>query len=386
MFYKIFLSIFIILITTDVAIFFFFIRKWTKNIYLRLLWFLPSIALFSGILVNVFFRFAGLFGSIFVLVYLAITLPKVIFAIFSLLDLPFRFLFKKWKVYPFTLLSVIINIAILWILLYGSIIGKTRFQVKEVEFFSSDLPQSFAGYKIVHISDLHLGNWQNGHKTMQKLTDLINRQQPNIVAVTGDIVNRFAFELEGYDTIFSQINAPDGIYSVLGNHDYGTYYQWESKEQELENFNTLKQHQTDMNFKLLNNENAIIVKGEDSIAVIGVENASSHHRFIDNSDLPKALQGTENIKFKILLSHDPSLWRKEVVNTDINLMLSGHTHGAQLVLGCLPIASNFYPEWSGLYLEGYKGLYVNMGIGYVGIPFRYGALPEVTVIRLQTNN
>jgi predicted MPP superfamily phosphohydrolase len=322
-----------------------------------------------------------MFGSIFVLAYLAITVPKVIFATTYLLDLPLKRLFKKWKIYPFTVLATIISIAIVCIVSYGSIVGKTRFQVKETEFFSSNFRSSFDGFKIVHISDLHLGSWIKQKNTMKKLVELINQQKPDIVAVTGDIVNRFASEIEEFVEIFSQISTTYGVFSVLGNHDYGLYHQWESKEKEQENFDLLKQLQANMNFELLNNENRIVVRGSDSIAIVGVENAGNHF-FLNRSDLPKALIGTEGTDFKILLCHDPSFWRNKVLDTDVNLTLSGHTHGAQISLWQRSPASLFYAEWSGLYLDENKGLYVNVGIGYVGVPFRFGALPEITVIRL----
>jgi len=390
MFFIFFLFILLILVGADIVTFFLFIKKRTKNKYLRILWFLPSILVVTGIFITVIFSFRGMFGSIFVLIYLAFTIPKAIFAIMYLFDLPFRKRFKSWKIYPFTVIACIINVYILWVFMYGSIVGKTNFQVKEIDFYSTELPRSFDGFRVILISDLHLGGWKNNKKAMFKLVEIINRQNPDIVAVTGDIVNRYANEMVEFIDIFAQIKTRYGVFSVLGNHDYGKYIKWEIKEQEQENFALMLQSQANMHFRLLNNENVFITIENESIVIIGVENAgmlrgrNQHNPYIiDRSDLPKAMLGTDSISFKLLLCHDPSFWKRKVLDTDINLTVSGHTHGAQLSFGKLSPASLFYSEYGGLYLIDNKGLYVNAGIGFVGIPLRYGVYPEITVINLR---
>ena len=199
---------------------------------------------------------------------------------------------------------------------------------------------------------------------------------------TGDLVNQQSHELDGFQDILSQLHAPDGVYSILGNHDYGTYYHWKSPEQEKENLDYLIRQQGNMGWKLLNNTHDIIRHRGDSLALIGVEN-EGEPPFSQYADLAHAMKGTEGM-FQILLSHNPTHWRREVISqTDIPLMLAGHTHAMQGILFGHSLASLKYPEWRGMYQEGKQSLYVNIGIGYVGLPFRFGAWPEITVLTLR---
>ena len=379
MFKKLFLTLFFLLIISDIYIYFLFIRKRTQNKWLRGLWFLPSVLLLIGLISFYVFKYEGAWGTLFI-IYVAVIIPKLLFTVISLLDIPLRYFFR-WKIYPFTTIALVIAISAACIILYGSIFGKTRIQVNKIDFISPSLPESFSGYKIAHISDLHLGNWKNNRKFMTKVIDVLNRQNPDALMITGDLVHHSAQELNNYEDILAKINTRQ-IYSVLGNHDYGPYFQWESQEKEQENLKELKLRQAKLGWYLLNNEHHFIVRGNDSIAIIGVENAGKGH-FADYSDLVNAMKGTENISFKILLSHDPSHWRSEVLQTDINLTLSGHTHGSQFSLGSFSFAALAYPEWGGLYMSEKQGLYVNVGIGHVGIPFRFGAWPEITIITLK---
>ncbi|MDR2010729.1 MAG: metallophosphoesterase [Bacteroidales bacterium] len=319
--------------------------------------------------------------DIIITIYIAIILPKIFFTIISSFDIPLRRLFK-WKIYPFTLIALLTAIITEAIIIYGSIWGKTNLHVNNIELFSPKIPTAFDDYKIVQISDLHLGNLKNGKPFIEKLVNITNAQDPDIVVVTGDLVNHYASELIGYENILSGIKAKDGIYSVLGNHDYGLYNNWENEKEKKKNFEDLILGQKNMGWTLLNNENIILQRDNESIAIIGVEN-SGNHPFPEYGDLLKAMKGTENTDFKILLSHDPSHWRREVLDSDIDLMLAGHTHGAQFSIGNFSLASYAYPEWKGLYTEKNKSLYVNPGIGSVGIPFRFGSWPEITVIILK---
>ncbi|MDL2215414.1 metallophosphoesterase [Dysgonomonas sp. OttesenSCG-928-M03] len=381
MFGKIFAYIFLAVIIADIYIFAVFIRKLTKNILFRLLWFVPSLILLAGIYLFFFSGKGHDYREIFMFAFAGITLPKIFFTIISWLDIPFRYFFK-WKVYPFTIVGLLVSFGIVYITIYGATSGKTRFEVKQIEFRSPNLPTAFDGYKVIQISDLHVGNWKGEKEPFRKLVEIINQQNGDVIMVTGDLVNTRAKELDGYEEILSGIKSRDGVYSILGNHDYGLYHQWNNKTDEQQNLEDLKKRQVDMGWILLNNEHDFLKKGPDSIAVIGVENAGSKF-FPDFSDLSKATKGTESAKFKILLSHDPTHWRREVLNTNIDLMLAGHTHGTQLALGYFSIAQFVYPEWSGLYTKDKQGLYVNVGIGFVGLPFRYGAFPEITVITLK---
>lgn len=381
MFGKFFLILFLLLLISDVYIYMYYIRKMTQKKILRFLWFLPSILLVIGLLNFYLWGIVSDRVDIAILVYIALILPKIFFAIISLFDIPLRYFFN-WRIYPFTILALLFAAGIEVILVYGSIFGRDRLTVKEIEFFSDNLPESFDNYKVIQISDLHLGNLKNGQQFIEEMVGTVNRQSADVVVITGDLVNSLASELYDYEGILSEIKAKDGIYSVLGNHDYAIYHKWEDVGKQNENINDLIEGQKRLGWKVLNNENDLIIRDGDTISIIGVENAGSAH-FPDLSDLTKAMYGTEGSKFKILLSHDPTHWRREVLSTDIDLMLSGHTHGAQFSIGAFSVSSFVYPEWRGLYMNDKKGLYVNTGIGYVGVPFRFGVWPEITVIRLR---
>ena len=369
------------LLVADTYIYFLFIRRISHTFVGGVLWFLPTVLLFVGAYLFFISRTFTDHRDVFMAVFVAIVIPKLLFFVISLPDLPLRYFFD-WKVYPFTMLGAFVGIAMLCMIVYGRILGKEHFQVKQVEFASPHLPKSFDGYKILQISDIHIGNWKDNKKAIEKLVALVNQQQAGAVMVTGDLVNSIASELDGYESILSGIKAHDGVYSVLGNHDYGLYHKWQSPDQQRSNLNDLKRRQAAMGWKLLNNDHTFLHKGNDSIALIGVEN-QGRPPFPEFGDLPKAMKGTENTSFKLLLSHDPTHWRGEVLDTDIDLMLAGHTHASQFALGKLSAASLVYDEWSGMYKEGDKGLYVNVGIGYVMMPFRFGAWPEITVITLK---
>ena len=232
--------------------------------------------------------------------------------------------------------------------------------------------EGFDGYRIVQISDIHIGSWQGNPDPIKQLVDSVNGQKPDLIVFTGDLVNQQSHELDGFQEILSQLYAPDGVYSILGNHDYGSYYHWQSPKAEIANLDYLIRQQKAMGWKLLNNEHDILHHKGDSIALIGVEN-DGEPPFSQFADLPQAMQGTEGM-FQILLSHNPTHWRREVLpQSDISLMLAGHTHAMQGILFGHSLAELIYPEWRGMYYEGKRALYVNIGIGYVGLPFRFGA-------------
>ena len=195
-------------------------------------------------------------------------------------------------------------------------------------------------------------------------------------------MNQQSHELDGFTSILSRLHAPDGVYSILGNHDYGTYYRWANAQEEADNLQRLKDLQQGMDWRMLNNDHTVLHHQGDSIALIGVEN-DGEPPFSQHADLARASHDTNGL-FSILLSHNPTHWRRQVLpESDIDLMLSGHTHAMQMSLFGHSIASLRYPEWSGFYYEGTRALYVNVGIGYVGLPFRFGAWPEITVITLR---
>ncbi len=383
---KLFLILASILVIPDIYIYKMFVSRNTDCPVWKLLYFLPSLLLLAGLVYIVFFanqRALGEKNQIgwFVIAFLSIALPKLIFFLCSLLDLPLRYLLK-WNAMPFSWLGVILGIVCAGCILYGAFKGKTRFDVKEVTFLSSAIPEAFEGYKLVQLSDIHIGSWMHNEKALQRAVKLINEQQPDVILFTGDLVNHRATELNGFQHILAGMKAKDGVYSVLGNHDYGPYYPWKSAKDQADNLKELQQREADMGWILLNNCHTRLHRGNDSITLIGVENWGLPP-FNGRGDLKKAMQGAGK-GFKILMSHNPTHWKAEVVpETDIDLTLAGHTHAMQLAVGQHSPSSWIYKEWKGMYKEGRQHLYVNVGLGFIGIPFRFGAWPEITVITLK---
>ncbi|MBS1510014.1 MAG: metallophosphoesterase [Bacteroidetes bacterium] len=276
--------------------------------------------------------------------------------------------------------------------LFGSLLygfsNKYKYQVKRLQLSYDNLPASFKGLKIVHISDIHSGSFTD-KKAVAHGVDMILKQQPDIILFTGDIVNDRASEMEDYMDVFSRLKAPMGVYSTLGNHDYGDYVHWPyngiTKEQNLE---LVKKVHTDLGWRLMMNEHVVLEKDGAQIALIGIENWSSKARFPKHGRMDLAYPGAEKYPFKILMSHDPSHWDAQVKTEypDIDLMLSGHTHGMQFGVEIpgfkwSPV-QYMYQQWAGLYEEGKQKLNVNRGYGFIGYPGRVGILPEITLIEL----
>ncbi len=276
--------------------------------------------------------------------------------------------------------------------LFGSLLygfsNKYNYDIKKMQMAFGSLPASFRGLKIVHISDIHSGSLLN-KRAVEAGVQKIMKEKPDLILFTGDLVNDKATEMELLKDVFAQLNAPLGVYSTLGNHDYGDYVQWPidgvSKLQNLEN---LKKVHAEMGWRLLMNEHVVLEKNNEQIAVLGIENWSAKGRFPKHGKMEQAYMGTEKYPFKILMSHDPSHWDAEVTQkyTDINLMLSGHTHGMQFGVEFpgfkwSPV-QYMYKQWAGLYEGDNQKLYVNRGFGFIGYPGRVGVLPEITVIEL----
>ena len=278
--------------------------------------------------------------------------------------------------------------------LFGSLVygfsNKYNYQVKRLKLSFDNLPLSFNHLKIVHFSDVHAGSFTN-KKAVEHGVEKIMAQNADLIIFSGDLVNNMTTEMEPYMEIFSRIKAPMGVYSTLGNHDYGDYVSWPvngiSKEQNLRD---LARVHAKLGWKLLMNEHVALEKNGEEIALIGIENWSSKARFPKYGDMAKAYAGTEKYPFKLLISHDPSHWDAQVIPhyNDIDLMFSGHTHGMQFGIEIpgfkwSPV-QYVYKKWAGLYEEGKQKLYVNRGFGFIGYPGRVGILPEITVIELNT--
>ena len=273
--------------------------------------------------------------------------------------------------------------------LFGTLLfgfgNKYNYQVKKIKLSFKNLPAAFKGMRMVHISDIHSGSFQD-IRAVNKGIDLILKQQPDLIVFTGDLVNDRATEMDPYQNSFGRLTAPLGVFSTLGNHDYGDYVQWPTPQEKIDNLEALKKVHANMGWRLLMNEHVVLEKGDEKIALLGIENWGSKARFPKYGKMDLAHVGTEDIKFKILLSHDPSHWDAQVLPeySSIDLMLSGHTHGMQFGLEnpyfkWSPVQW-MYKQWAGLYEQGAQKLYVNRGYGFIGYPGRVGILPEITVI------
>ena len=270
---------------------------------------------------------------------------------------------------------------------YGMIKSGFDYKVRKVRLVLPNLPAAFNGLKIVQLSDIHTGSFVSS-APLEKALRMIQEQNADVIFFTGDLVNNITEEAIPYTEIFKQIKAPLGVYSTLGNHDYGDYVQWPSVEAKQKNLQDIKNLHAEFGWKLLMNEHIALKKGDAEIAVLGVENWGQAMRFPKYGDLKKAHAGTEHFPVKLLLSHDPSHWDAQVrkLYSDIDVTFSGHTHGMQFgieIPGFRWSPSKYiYKQWADLYQEGKQFLYVNRGLGFLGYPGRVGILPEITVVEL----
>ena len=271
--------------------------------------------------------------------------------------------------------------------IYGMVKGAYKYRLHRVKLNFPNLPQEFNGFKIVQISDIHVGSFINDHGLI-KAFDILEKQNADLILFTGDLVNNISEEVKGYEAQFKRLKAPHGVYSVLGNHDYGDYVQWESEQAKRENLQRLKNHHAEFGWRLLMNEHVAIEKDGAKIALLGIENWGGNMRFPRYGKMKEAYEGTEEYPFKLLMSHDPSHWDMQVLleYPDVDLTLSGHTHGLQFGIEIpgfkwSPI-KYLYKNWAGLYKQGKQYLYVNRGLGFLGYPGRLGIWPEITVIEL----
>ena len=276
-------------------------------------------------------------------------------------------------------------------MIYGIARGAHNYTVMRRRLKLKNLPKAFQGFKIVQISDVHSGSFWS-KDSVKRGIQMILDQKPDAIFFTGDLVNSKTSEFEEFKEIFGRLEAPYGVYSVLGNHDYGDYYRWPDKNgvTKEQNLQQLINHQSDMGWNLLMNESKIIEKDGEKLGILGVENWSGHKRFPKYGKLDQAYAGVTDVENKLLLSHDPSHWRAEVLKDypTIDAMFSGHTHGMQFGIDTKyykwsPVKYQ-YPEWADLYEENGQYLYVNRGFGYLGFPGRVGFLPEITVFELET--
>ena len=334
---------------------------------LAILWWVPSLLL---VLAEVGLQM-GFFHKLSVRVLFTTILfsafPKVIFILFDA--------FLPW------FFALIPALGVMGWFAFGFIEGWKRLELKHITFTSPDLPPYFDGYRLVQITDFHLGSFPPGNDFVQKVVDAANNEEPDMILFTGDLVNNQASEVEPYLETLGQLHAQDGIYSIWGNHDYCEYGNNHSIGALKRNRRMLYGYQESLGWHQLMNEHHVVSHGMSSIAVIGVENPGQPP-FTNRSNLKKAMKGVDPDMFKILLSHDPHHWRREVVGKKIQLTLAGHTHAGQLKIGKWTPARMAFREWGGAYRIGEQMLYVSSGIGG-SFPFRLGAWPELTVVTLK---
>lgn len=334
---------------------------------LAILWWVPSLLL---VLAEVGLQM-GFFHKLSVRVLFTTILfsafPKVVFILFDA--------FLPW------FFALIPALGVMGWFAFGFIEGWKRLELKHITFTSPDLPPYFDGYRLVQITDFHLGSFPPGNDFVQKVVDATNNEEPDMILFTGDLVNNQASEVEPYLDTLGQLHASDGIYSIWGNHDYCEYGNNHSIGALKRNRRMLYGYQESLGWHQLMNEHYVVSHGMASIAVIGVENPGQPP-FTNRSNLKKAMKGLNPDMFKILLSHDPHHWRREVVGKKIQLTLAGHTHAGQLKIGKWTPARMAFKEWGGAYRIGEQMLYVSSGIGG-SFPFRLGAWPELTVITLK---
>ena len=334
---------------------------------LAILWWVPSLLL---VLAEVGLQM-GFFHKLSVRVLFTTILfsafPKVVFILFDA--------FLPW------FFALIPALGVMGWFAFGFIEGWKLLELKHITFTSPDLPPYFDGYRLVQITDFHLGSFPPGNDFVQKVVDATNNEEPDMILFTGDLVNNQASEVEPYLKTLGQLHAQDGIYSIWGNHDYCEYGNNHSIGALKRNRRMLYGYQESLGWHQLMNEHHVVSHGMSSIAVIGVENPGQPP-FTNRSNLKKAMKGVDPDMFKILLSHDPHHWRREVVGKKIQLTLAGHTHAGQLKIGKWTPARLAFKEWGGAYRIGEQMLYVASGIGG-SFPFRLGAWPELTVVTLK---
>ncbi len=317
--------------------------------------------------------------------YFSVYIPKCIVVIFDLIGgLPRLWKARRtgWLTVAGSVIAAVVFCAMWW----GALINRYNIDVRSVEIAIPDLPESFDGYTIAQLSDLHVGTYGSDTAFVAEVVDRVNSLDADVVAFTGDLVNRRTSELKPFVAPLSRLRGRDGVYSILGNHDYGDYYSWPSSDAKRANLDDLKAMQRAMGWRMLNNSTEMLRRGNDSIALIGVENVGDPP-FKTYGDLDEAYPALGDSVVKILLSHNPAHWDEDIKDSpdkNIALTLSGHTHAMQISAFGLSPAALRYPTWGGLYSDDdCHQLYVNIGIGEVAIPARVGATPEITLITLR---
>lgn len=352
----------------------------------RLLWWLPTLGMIAYTMVFVFDRqFAPsdikILNVYLFLVGLLIT-PKCLFALCSAIGWGVKKMIRRKANYG-NIVGVVMVVLNWYVLFYGSFVGFDQITVREVTYESAELPESFDGYRIVQFSDAHVGTYIGGREhLLRAVVDTINAQSPDMVVFAGDLQNREPQEIRPFVDVLGGIKAKDGVFSVIGNHDYADYIEATPDIKE-ENEKETRELERKMGWRLLVNEHEVVRRGADSIVIAGLDNDGDGKKFPQRGDVRKALEGVSDRAFVVMAEHDPTCWRRKILpESRAQLTLSGHTHAMQFMIGNWSPASFVYKEWGGLFSEGARALIVSTGIGGF-IPFRFGVPGEIIVITMR---
>ena len=352
----------------------------------RLLWWLPTLGMIAYTMVFVFDRqFAPsdikILNVYLFLVGLLIT-PKCLFALCSAIGWGVKKMIRRKANYG-NIVGVVMVVLNWYVLFYGSFVGFDQITVREMTYESAELPESFDGYRIVQFSDAHVGTYIGGREhLLRAVVDTINAQCPDMVVFAGDLQNREPQEIRPFVDVLGGIKAKDGVFSVIGNHDYADYIEATPDIKE-ENEKETRELERKMGWRLLVNEHEVVRRGADSIVIAGLDNDGDGKKFPQRGDVRKALEGVSDSAFVVMAEHDPTCWRRKILpESRAQLTLSGHTHAMQFMIGNWSPASFVYKEWGGLFSEGARALIVSTGIGGF-IPFRFGVPGEIVVITMR---
>ena len=352
----------------------------------RLLWWLPTLGMIAYTMVFVFDRqFAPsdikILNVYLFLVGLLIT-PKCLFALCSAIGWGVKKMIRRKANYG-NIVGVVMVVLNWYVLFYGSFVGFDQITVREMTYESAELPESFDGYRIVQFSDAHVGTYIGGREhLLSAVVDTINAQSPDMVVFAGDLQNREPQEVRPFVDVLGGIKAKDGVFSVIGNHDYSDYIE-ATPDIKAENEKETRELERKMGWRLLVNEHEVVRRGSDSIVIAGLDNDGDGKKFPQRGDVRKALEGVSDSAFVVMAEHDPTCWRRKILpESRAQLTLSGHTHAMQFMIGNWSPASFVYKEWGGLFSEGARALIVSTGIGGF-IPFRFGVPGEIVVITMR---
>ena len=352
----------------------------------RLLWWLPTLGMIAYTMVFVFDRqFAPsdikILNVYLFLVGLLIT-PKCLFAICSAIGWGVKKMIRRKANYG-NIVGVVMVVLNWYVLFYGSFVGFDQITVREMTYESAELPESFDGYRIVQFSDAHVGTYIGGREhLLRAVVDTINAQSPDMVVFAGDLQNREPQEIRPFVDVLGGIKAKDGVFSVIGNHDYSDYIE-ATPDIKAENEKETRELERKMGWRLLVNEHEVVRRGADSIVIAGLDNDGDGKKFPQRGDVRKALEGVSDSAFVVMAEHDPTCWRRKILpESRAQLTLSGHTHAMQFMIGNWSPASFVYKEWGGVFYEGARALIVSTGIGGF-IPFRFGVPGEIVVITMR---